>query len=286
MRLKLSGPDYRDKDPVKSLLDFKKRVELYSKKYQPLGPTEEDLGIPYVQMIDVGRKFVMHSVKGFLSNQTAQYLQNFHLKPRQIWLTRHGQSYDDLAGRIGGDAELTMQGKKYAKALSALIEQQRQRFLAEQAGAPHSSDRQDFQVWTSNMLRSVQTAQYFDQPPYRVKRLKMLDELNAGILNGLTREEIEEFYSDWLKVRREDKFRYRYPGAEGEGYLDVTSRLKSVILEVERVTDHVLLISGLAVTRVLLSYFRGLKRHEIADFPVPIGTLYMLEPVSPTLSIG
>ncbi|KAG6101412.1 hypothetical protein E4U30_002085 [Claviceps sp. LM220 group G6] len=42
MRLKLSGPDYRNKDPVKSLEDFRARVDAYASAYVPLGAYEED----------------------------------------------------------------------------------------------------------------------------------------------------------------------------------------------------------------------------------------------------
>ena len=103
--------------------------------------------------------------------------------------------------------------------------------------------------------------------------------VECGVLEGLTREKVKDFYSDWYNERQKDKFRFRYPGTAGEGYLDVTNRLKSVILEVESVTDHVLLISGLAVTRILLAYFRGLHRDEIVDLHVPLGALHVLEPV-------
>lgn len=50
MRLKLSGPDYKDQDPVAALKDFKKRVELYQQKYVPLGEYEEHNDMPYVQV--------------------------------------------------------------------------------------------------------------------------------------------------------------------------------------------------------------------------------------------
>ena len=50
MRLKLSGPDYKDQDPVVALADFKKRVSLYEKKYVPLGEHEERNNMPYVQV--------------------------------------------------------------------------------------------------------------------------------------------------------------------------------------------------------------------------------------------
>lgn len=42
--------------------------------------------------------------------------------------------------------------------------------------------------------------------------LRILDELNAGVLEGLTGEEVKDFYSDWYNKRQKDKFRFRYPG--------------------------------------------------------------------------
>lgn len=50
MRLKLSGPDYRDKDPRKSLEDFKARVAAYESAYQPLGEYEEEHDLQYIQV--------------------------------------------------------------------------------------------------------------------------------------------------------------------------------------------------------------------------------------------
>jgi 6-phosphofructo-2-kinase. len=50
MRLKLSGPDYKDKDPVKSLEDFKARVKAYESAYEPLGKWEEDNDLQYIQV--------------------------------------------------------------------------------------------------------------------------------------------------------------------------------------------------------------------------------------------
>ncbi len=50
MRLKLSGPDYKDQDPVTALADFKKRVTLYEKAYVPLGEYEERNNMSYVQV--------------------------------------------------------------------------------------------------------------------------------------------------------------------------------------------------------------------------------------------
>lgn len=298
MRLKLSGPDYKDQDPGKALEDFEKRVALYEKSYIPLGRYEEEHNIPYVQMIDVGRKIVSHQTNGFLSSQVVYYLLNFNLSPRQIWITRHGESKDDQRGRIGGDSGLSENGTRYAKALSRFIDQQRRdwemyqrqkdmlRHFPPRPGdttPPNPSyipsDRpRNFCVWSSMMQRSAQTVEHFNEDAFDVKQMKMLDELHAGKMEGMTYEEIRNKYPDEYDHRKKNKLYYRYPGPGGEGYLDVINRLRTVIVEVERMTDHVLLVSHRSVARVLLAYFLGLKREEVADLDVPLGILYMLEP--------
>ena len=122
MRLKLSGPDYDGKDPVAALEDFKKRVAIYEKNYVPLGDYEEGNNMPYVKMVDVGRKVISHQIKGFLSAQAVYYLLNFNLAPRMIWVTRHGESLDNVTGKIGGDSDLSENGKRYAQAMARFIE--------------------------------------------------------------------------------------------------------------------------------------------------------------------
>ena len=310
MRLKLSGPDYRDQDPVVALADFKKRVTLYEKKYTPLGDYEERNDMPYIQMIDVGRKVVSHQIRGFLSAQTVYYLLNFNLSARQIWITRHGESIDNVNGKIGGDSDLSSVGRQYGQALTRFMKHERKAWdFHQEAKAmsthfpPHpgdttppnpeysshsnkiSSDQtKSFCVWTSMLKRSIQTAEYFDEEDFDIKQMKMLDELNAGSMEGMTYDEIRTQNNAEYELRKRDKLHYRYPGAGGEGYLDIINRLRAVIVEVERMTDHVLLVGHRSVARVLLAYFKGLKREDVADLDVPLGMLYMLEPVSSRIS--
>ena len=302
MRLKLSGPDYKDKDPVQALEDFKKRVTNYEKSYVPLGDFEEQHDMPYIQLIDVGRKVITHRIRGFLPLQLVTFLMNFNLAPRQIWLTRHGQSEDNINGKLGGDSHLTQKGRRYAKCLTrfvtaerAIWEQQHVEKVSAAKFPPMAGDisppnpetsyqldgeERSFCVWTSMLKRSIETAQYFNDDDFENKQMKMLDELNAGHFESMTYEEIKNKHRDEFELRRHDKLHYRYPGPGGEGYLDVINRLQKVIMEVERMTDHVLIVGHRSVTRVLLAYFKGLKREDVAELDVPLGVLYMLEPVS------
>ncbi|POR30934.1 Putative 6-phosphofructo-2-kinase PB17E12.14c [Tolypocladium paradoxum] len=299
MRLKLSGPDYRDKDPHKSLEDFKNRVAAYASAYVPLGEYEEDNDMQYIQMVDVGRKLVQHRLKGFLSGGISTYLSSFNLAPRQIWMTRHGQSIDNELGKLGGDSPLTERGHCYGQALYRFVTQKRKEWLMEQkskmaqASFPplpgdntppypdlnRDLDEKNFCVWTSMLKRSVETAEYFDaDDDYDVKNWEMLNELNSGLFEGMTYEEIASKYPEEFHKRSQDKLNYIYPGVGGEGYLQVISRLRDMVREIERITDHVLIIGHRSVCRVLMAYFMDLTREDITDMDVPLGMLYSIEP--------
>lgn len=100
-------------------------------------------------------------------------------------------------------------------------------------------------MWTSTLQRTIQTARHL---PYPKLTWKSLDELDAGVCDGLTYQEIEELYPEDFANRDEDKFNYRYRG--GESYRDVVVRLEPVIMELER-QENVLVIGHQAIVRCL-----------------------------------
>ncbi|WXC41881.1 hypothetical protein QX201_001663 [Fusarium graminearum] len=299
MRLKLSGPDYRDKDPQKSLADFKKRVAAYESAYVPLGEYEEKNDLQYIQMVDVGRKLIQHRLKGFLSSGISTYLASFNLAPRQIWITRHGQSVDNEIGRLGGNSALTERGHCYGQALHNFITYQRKQWCMEQKSKkaqasfppipgdntpPYPELNREIEdknlcVWTSMLDRSVETAEYFEaDDDYDVKNWEMLNEMNSGQFEGWTYAEIAKKEPEEFAKRAHDKLNYIYPGVGGEGYLQVVSRLRDMVREVERIEDHLLIIGHRSVCRVLMAYFMDLSLADITDMDIPLGMLYSIEP--------
>lgn len=86
MRLKLSGPDYKDKDPVLALQDFKTRVENYETAYEPVGDWEEERDVQYCKLINVGKKVIAYNISGYLSGQAVFYLMNFNLAGKKLLL--------------------------------------------------------------------------------------------------------------------------------------------------------------------------------------------------------
>lgn len=284
IRMKLLGPDYKGKDPESSLSDFEGRLSNYMKKYETI---EDDENVPYIKMIDIGKKIVSYDIQGFLASQTVYYLLNFNLAERQIWITRSGESEFNVSGKIGGDSQLTKRGLKYARALARFMEEQRKLFNENQMkehlkvctqDTKHEFTPTEFFVWTSMKKRAMATACTFNDRHFDIKQMKMLDELSAGDFDGLTYEEILLRSPEEYEERLLDKLRYRYPGIGGESYMDVINRLRPVITEIERITDNLLIVTHRVVARVLLGYFLNLSKDVITNLDVPLHSVYCLEP--------
>lgn len=61
------------------------------------------------------------------------------------------------------------------------------------------------QVWTSTLKRTAQTARHLQ---YRSKTWKALDELDAGVCDDMTYDQIAELYPEDYAARDDDKYNY------------------------------------------------------------------------------
>jgi len=173
---------------------------------------------------------------------------------RTIYLSRHGESLNNLYGKIGGNAGLSGQGWKYAKALFNFFQ-----------------SRPVDNIWTSQLLRTQQTAEYLDSG--KITRVAATNEINAGEHDGMTYEEIAEKFPTEFAMRDADKLRYRYPN--GESYLDVVERLMKVMEKIQT-EDNLLIISHQATLRCLLSLILGTQVEQLPYMRVPLHTVIEL----------
>ena len=210
---KVNNQDYKKVAEESAYRDFKRRIEQYEKVYATLEESE----LTWVKLINSGQRVVINNIHGFLPGRIVQFLTNIHATHKPLYLTRHGQSEYNLAGKIGGDAGLTEVGRRYAVALG--------RFAREEIQHGPDGEQRRTRLWTSSMQRTIQTVTHIPHPKLRDGWVQMshrvyrqLDELYAGICDGMTYAEIEEVYPDEFKHRQEDKLAYRYP--RGESYLD------------------------------------------------------------------
>ncbi|XP_056001487.1 6-phosphofructo-2-kinase/fructose-2,6-bisphosphatase 1-like isoform X6 [Ostrea edulis] len=257
LEVKICSPDYIGMNKDEAVKDFMRRIEHYNSMYQSLDhATDKDLS--YIQIFNQGERFLVHKLAGHLQSRVVYYLMNIHVLPRTIYLTRHGESCMNLEGRIGGDSALSPRGEEYAFALGEYLEKEK---IA------------NLKVWTSELQRTKATARHVDAP---VEHWKALNEIDAGICEGMTYEEIQSKHPKEFAMRDQDKFHYRYPG--GESYQDLVARLEPVIMELER-QENVLVICHQAVARCLLAYFQD-KSSDLAYLKVPLHTVIKLTPVA------
>uniref|UniRef100_A0ACD5W562 Uncharacterized protein n=1 Tax=Avena sativa TaxID=4498 RepID=A0ACD5W562_AVESA len=260
VRLKIQqSPDYADQpDYEAGLQDFLERLTNYEKVYEPV---EEG---SYIKMIDMvkgeGGQLQVNNISGYLPGRIVFFLVNSHLAPRPILLTRHGESLHNVRGRVGGDTVLSEDGELYAKKLANFIEK---RLKSEKTAT----------IWTSTLQRTILTA----TPIVGFPKIqwRALDEINSGVCDGMTYEEIKKIMPEEYESRKKDKLRYRYP--RGESYLDVIQRLEPVIIELERQRAPVVVISHQAVLRALYSYFADRPLREVPDMEMPLHTIIEIQ---------
>ncbi|CAO3651199.1 unnamed protein product [Cunninghamella blakesleeana] len=253
--VKLSSPDYQSMDPNLAAADFTARIEHYKEQYQTI--TEQDY--TYVKLINVGSQNIINLIQGYLESRIVYYVLNLHIQPRKIYFSRHGESQYNVQGKIGGDSNLSPRGCLYAEELPKLIQ-------------THLGQGQNLTVWTSTMKRTIQTA---DGLPFPKLQWKALDELDAGVCDGMTYEEIEEKYPEDFANRDEDKFNYRYRG--GESYRDVVLRLEPIIMELER-HENILIVGHQAILRCIYAYFMNYNQEELPYIKIPLHTVIELTP--------
>ncbi|CAG0879310.1 unnamed protein product [Darwinula stevensoni] len=258
--VKVNSPDYKEHQMgiEERTQDFLKRIEHYREVYETLDEKEEN-HLSFMQIFNTGEKVLVHRHSGHIQSRVVYYLMNIHVTPRTIYLTRHGESVHNLKGRIGGDADLSHRGRQYAQSLAKFVENQ---------------NIPNLRVWTSWMKRTIQTGQLIDAPQ---ERWKALNEIDAGICEELTYEEIQDKFPTEFASRDGDKFHYRYP--KGESYEDLVGRLEPVIMELER-QENVLVVCHQAVMRCLLAYFMEKSPEELPYMKVPLHAVIKLTPVA------
>ncbi|KAK6453772.1 6-phosphofructo-2-kinase-domain-containing protein [Scheffersomyces xylosifermentans] len=260
--VKTTSPDYIDTSNEFATDDFLKRISYYEEIYETMD-TKSDSDLTFIKLVNVNSQIILNRIESYLESRIVYYVMNLHIKPRCIYLSRHGESEYNLTGQIGGDSNLSERGWKYAKKLPELV----LKSLGEE------NKHTNLTVWTSTLKRTQQTSSFL---PYKRKlQWKALDELDAGECDGMTYEEIEQNFPEDFKARDDDKYEYRYRG--GESYRDIVIRLEPIIMELER-QENILIITHQAVLRCLYAYFMNIPQEESPWMSIPLHTLIKLEP--------
>lgn len=156
--------------------------------------------LSYIKIMDVGQRYMVNRVLDHIQSRIVYYLMNIHITPRSIYLCRHGESELNVKGRIGGDSGLTPRGKDVRQS-SNFFQQHQTRpqssffflplsFSSLQFGKKLSQFIQsqgisDLKVWTSQMKRTIQTAEALNVPYEQWKVLNEIDAVSAKFLTAV-----------------------------------------------------------------------------------------------------
>ena len=237
--------------------DFLYRIELYKKVYQTIDESEN---LKFIKIYNINKQLVLN-----LNNSITKYdkiiinnLLNININRKKIYLSRHGESQYNVMNKIGGNSDLSEKGQNYAILLSNYIKEH---------------IKQPFKLYCSTLIRTINTAKNISNN-YQI--CKCLDEINAGICDHKTYEEIEKLYPNDYLERQQDKLNYRYPS--GESYIDLINRLKDFISNIENSTQDIIIIAHQAILRVIYGYLMGINIEEIPHIKMPLNTLIECTP--------
>ncbi|XP_046969157.1 6-phosphofructo-2-kinase/fructose-2,6-bisphosphatase-like isoform X1 [Vanessa cardui] len=247
--------DYKTMSEEEAIDDLRKKLEHYMRQYEPIDGSLES-NINFVRVENMGETVTAHKVSGQKESGILGYLSGMRALPQTLYFTRHGESEYNVLGRIGGDAALSPRGESYAHALAEHLN--------------GLSVREPLTVWTSELRRTKQTAAEILAPK---RSIRALNELDAGICEGLTYEEMQERFPQEFAWRDQDKLRYRYPW--GESYIDIMTRLRPVLSALED-EHNVVVVGHQAVLRCMLGYFLDAKLDELPYMNVPLHTIVKL----------
>ena len=160
-----------------------------------------------------------------------------------IYLVRHGESEANTKKRFCGitDVELTEEGALQAAKAGKKLK-----------------NKTINQIFSSPLKRAKYTAEIIaDEIGFNKKDIifeNCLTEVNFGIFENLTWEEIVKQYADESEGWIEFKHKYKFP--KGEGYDDIILRISDFM---DNIPDNSLVATHFGVIQAILLYF------EIAD---------------------
>ncbi|MEA3222095.1 MAG: 6-phosphofructo-2-kinase/fructose-2,6-bisphosphatase, partial [Thermodesulfobacteriota bacterium] len=204
---KTKMPEFSHLDRDSAIKNFMERISYYETIYTPIKDERN-----FMRLDSLNNKLLEERLTDSVpySSRIRDFLVTDIVK--NLFLIRHTETYFNVEDRIGGDPELTQKGRLQAIALARFFKNKKLSF-----------------IFTSQTKRTVQTAEPIKklQQDCTTVPLKEFNEIDGGICDSMTYQEIREKMPEVYLARKEDKYNYIYP--QGEGYITMRERVKSGI---------------------------------------------------------
>ena len=226
--VKISSPDYVGWSDEEAVKDYLARISAKIPNFETMD--EDDLS--WIKMVNAGQRIIVHDCSfGYLPQRIVFYLLNLHIKSRRTYFARAGTTNEEDSYKA--DASLSEEGIDYAKKMSeALLKQREQerQALIERGGS--DAVLKPLIAWTSTRRRTVETAAYLEQMGFKVRQRSQMSQLNPGVCEKMSEDEIREQYPEDVTKHEADPYHHRYPRAEvlPHARLDLTNNLLIIIV--------------------------------------------------------
>ncbi len=253
---KATLPEFRRFSFDQALKSFQQRIAYYQKIYDPFSDERNHI------LVDSLNNKILKMTLG----DSLPYFDQIRdivltTTVSNLYLVRHGQTHDNLVNRIGGDARLTPQGIDQAKSMAECFRS---------ISTPY--------IFCGPKIRTIQTAQIIRKRQgldCGVVPLPEFSEIDAGICEGMTYQEIKQDKPEIYQARIQDKYYYVYP--EGEGYVSMKERINRGIkkaLFLSARAEHIIIIGHQAANRMILSHFLYRREQDVPYIYVPQNRYY------------
>lgn len=277
--------------PEDAIRDLRMRIANYERVYEPIADDTKS----YIKLINLQSKMIANRVYGRLGHSIANFLMGLNIVKRKVILARCGntegmsdfnefiianQLESSKSGclTLNGNNErdfgkveshdgmktkpLDKKGRAFSRNLKTFVERE------------IANPQERLVVYTSTAQRAIQTAA--DIPSVGTAAWPALNMLDTGMLDEMTFYRICHENPKILQEFMQDPFKYRIPG--GESFEDVVRRLDDMVVEIERLTQDVLIVSHLTTLQVLYGYFKGIPGDKFCSIAFPQKEIIVLSP--------
>jgi len=254
---KIDLPEFGHLDQDEAIASFKQRISYYESIYAPLSREGN-----FIKLDSLNNKIIEEEIVDDVPylDQIRDLLLTDMV--RNLFLIRHGETYFNLENRIGGDSVLTPKGVAQANEL-----------------ASYFKSRSIPLIFTSDKKRTIQTAEPICgmQRQCSIIPLPEFNEINSGICECMSYEEIKKDMPEVYYSRKVDKYNYIYP--EGEGYATMEKRIERGIkkaLYLSKHMDNIMIVGHRAANRMILSHFLFRRKEDVPYIYIPQNKFYYL----------
>jgi broad specificity phosphatase PhoE/predicted kinase len=252
---KITLPEFGHLGEQEAVESFKKRIRYYESIYHPLKDERN-----FVKLDSLDNQILREEIADTIPyyDRIRDILVTDSVK--NLFLIRHGETYFNLENRIGGDSGLTLKGEAQARAL-----------------AEYFKNKSVPVIFTSEKKRTIETAVPIKEMQGKsiIIPLKEFNEIDSGVCECMSYQEIRGRMPQVSSARKEDKYNYIYPG--GEGYVSMKERIHRGIkkaLYLSSNSENIMIIGHRAVNRMILSHFLYRRTEDVPYIYIPQDKFY------------